>query len=678
MYFYMLQKFMGRSSGVLLACLVDWLLAGIAQGRFTYDDLAQGLFAQRTTDFSFPSKTGKRLIPTEIEPIYRHSFRAEYQFVNDASEVSKPLSPNGKQQSATLSPDGKKAAFVRDNNLFYVTPDDMREVQITFDGRPGGIINGIPDWVYEEEFSFSRAYEWSPGSDWIAFLRFDESRVKQFSINFFEGQLYPSIYTFKYPKAGEENSVVSVHTYDLTDGRLRTMEIGTEKDRYIPRIKWTSDGQLAIYRLNRLQNHFEVLLADPHTGHSRVIYEEINDRYMERVDDGTITFLADGDRFIVRSERDGWFHLYLYSIEKGLLNQITRGEWEVTELLGVDEKIGRIYYLSTENSPLRRDLYRIRLDGDAKERLSRGEGTHRVIFNDDLSQFIDYFSNVSTPQKVTLCDANGHEIRVLEDNATLKQRLRDMQIPRKEFFTFTTPDSITLTGWMLRPPDFSKAERYPVLMTQYSGPGSQEVADSWSMEWEDVLVQQGYLIVCVDPRGTGFRGEEFKKCTYRNLGRYETEDQIAAARYLATLPYVDSSRIGIYGWSYGGFMALNCILKGADVFKAAIAVAPVTNWRYYDTIYTELYNGLPADNPSGYDGNSPIFFADLLQGKLLIAHGTGDDNVHVQNTYEMVNRLVEAGKDFEMYIYPDKNHGMTPGGRDHLMHRCIDFIQRNL
>ncbi len=661
-----------------LLCSLAALAAAVSLGAqppaaFTYDELAGGMFARRSADFSFEAGDARALTATEPEPIYRRSFRANYLLPDGT-----PLSRGGKQQAAQLSPDGKKAAFVRENNLFYVALDDMREVQITFDGRFNEIINGIPDWVYEEEFGFARAFEWSPGSDKIAFLRFDESRVKHFSMNVFAGQLYPSVYTFKYPKAGEENSVVGVRIYDLTDSQTHTIDIGSRPDQYIPRIKWTPDGRLAVYRLNRLQNHFEVLLADAETGTSRVIYDERNPRYVERVGDGTVTFLADGDRFIVRSERDGWFHLYLYSMERGLLNQITHGEWEVTELLGVDEAINRIYYISTETSPLRRNLYRIRLDGDAKERLSRGEGTHRVLFNDDFSQFVDYFSNLTTPLRVTLNDANGREIRVLEDNAALKERLRAMQVPQKEFFTFKTENGVELNGWMLKPPGFSENGRYPVLMTQYSGPGSQQVVDSWSMDWEDALAQQGYLVVCVDPRGTGFRGEAFKKITYRELGSYETEDQIAAARYLTSLPYVDASRIGIYGWSYGGFMALNCILKGADVFKAAVAVAPVTHWRYYDTIYTELYNGLPADNPAGYDGNSPIFFADRLQGKLLIAHGTGDDNVHVQNTYEMVNRLVEAGKDFEMYIYPDKNHGMAPGARDHLMRRIIEFVTENL
>ncbi|MDR0954174.1 MAG: S9 family peptidase [Rikenellaceae bacterium] len=622
----------------------------------------------------------KILLTTAAEPIYRRSFRAAYCLYDRDTRAITALSPGGKQQSAALSPDGTMVAFVRDNNLFYVKLSDRTETQITFDGEMNAVINGIPDWVYEEEFAFARAFEWSPASDRIAFMRFDESRVRQFSMNMFQGQLYPSVYTFKYPKAGEENAVVSVHTYTLADGQTRKMDIGEEADQYIPRIRWTPDGRLAIYRLNRLQNHFELLLTDPVTGRSRVVYDERNDRYVERTDDQTITFLADGERFIVRSEREGFFHLYLYSFEQGLLHPITRGRWEVTQLLGVDEEHDEVYYLSSETSPLRRNLYRIKLSGNErrKKRLTPGEGTYRIDFSKGFRYYISTFSNVSTPPTVTLHTADGKLIRTVEENRELKDRLTELNVPQKEFFTFDTADGTTLYGWMLKPPGFSEQESYPVLMTQYSGPGSQRVADSWSMDWEDALVQQGYLVVCVDPRGTGFRGEAFKKITYRQLGKYETEDQIETARYLAGLPYVDRDRIGIYGWSYGGFMALNCILKGADTFRAAVAVAPVTNWRYYDTIYTEIYNGLPQENPAGYDDNSPLFFADRLQGKLLIAHGTGDDNVHVQNTYEMANALVAAGKDFEMQIYPDKNHAMAPDGRNHLMRRIIEFLSRNL
>ena len=452
------------------------------------------------------------------------------------------------------------------------------------------------------------------------------------------------------------------------------MDTGEQTDQYIPRLFWTPTGQLGFYRLNRLQNHFEVLLCDS-SGASRVVYDERNDRYVERVDGRTVTFLPAGDRFVVRSERDGFMHLYLYSVSEGLLGRITSGEWEVTELLGIEGD--RVYYLSTETSPLRRDLYTVRLDGRGKRRLTGGDGTYRIAPSRGFRYFISYFSNVRTPNRVTLHRSDGRLVRTLEDNAALRAKLDELQVPVKEFFRFATSEGVELNGYMVRPNGFVSSRRYPVLMTQYSGPGSQQAADRWTIGWEDVLVQQGYIVACVDGRGTGFRGEEFKKCTYGELGKYETVDQIEAARYLASLPYVDPDRIGIYGWSYGGFMALNCILKGNDVFRAAIAVAPVTSWRFYDTIYTEIYNGLPQDNPSGYDDNSPIHFADRLKGKLLIAHGTGDDNVHIQNTYEMMTKLGEYDKPFELYVYPDRNHGMGPS-RHHLMERCIEFVQRNL
>ena len=623
------------------------------------------------TDYVLSADERRLLLTTDVEPIYRHSFTADY----DRQDGSlRRLSQGGPQQQAQFSPDGSRVAFVRGGNLFVADPTAGSERQLTFDGRFNHIINGLPDWVYEEEFSFARAFAWSPDGRKIAYLRFDESRVKQYNMNRFAGGLYPENYTFKYPKAGEQNSVVELYCCDAADGSMVRMDTGEQTDQYIPRLFWTPTGQLGFYRLNRLQNHFEVLLCDS-SGASRVVYDERNDRYVERVDGRTVTFLPDGDRFVVRSERDGFMHLYLYSVSEGLLGRITSGEWEVTELLGIEGD--RVYYLSTETSPLRRDLYTVRLDGRGKRRLTGGDGTYRIAPSRGFRYFISYFSNVRTPNRVTLHRSDGRLVRTLEDNAALRAKLDELQVPVKEFFRFATSEGVELNGYMVRPNGFDSSRRYPVLMTQYSGPGSQQAADRWTIGWEDVLVQQGYIVACVDGRGTGFRGEEFKKCTYGELGKYETVDQIEAARYLASLPYVDPDRIGIYGWSYGGFMALNCILKGNDVFRAAIAVAPVTSWRFYDTIYTEIYNGLPQDNPSGYDDNSPIHFADRLKGKLLIAHGTGDDNVHIQNTYEMITKLVEYDKPFELYVYPDRNHGMGPS-RHHLMERCIEFVQRNL
>ena len=626
------------------------------------------------TDYVLSADERRLLLTTDVEPIYRHSFTAEYWIYDRQDGSLRRLSQGGPQQQAQFSPDGSRVAFVRGGNLFVADPTAGSERQLTFDGRFNHIINGLPDWVYEEEFSFARAFAWSPDGRKIAYLRFDESRVKQYNMNRFAGGLYPENYTFKYPKAGEQNSVVELYCCDAADGSTVRMDTGEQTDQYIPRLFWTPTGQLGFYRLNRLQNHFEVLLCDS-SGASRVVYDERNDRYVERVDGRTVTFLPDGDRFVVRSERDGFMHLYLYSVSEGLLGRITSGEWEVTELLGIEGD--RVYYLSTETSPLRRDLYTVRLDGRGKRRLTGGDGTYRIAPSRGFRYFISYFSNVRTPNRVTLHRSDGRLVRTLEDNAALRTKLDELQVPVKEFFRFATSEGVELNGYMVRPNGFDSSRRYPVLMTQYSGPGSQQAADRWTIGWEDVLVQQGYIVACVDGRGTGFRGEEFKKCTYGELGKYETVDQIEAARYLASLPYVDPDRIGIYGWSYGGFMALNCILKGNDVFRAAIAVAPVTSWRFYDTIYTEIYNGLPQDNPSGYDDNSPIHFADRLKGKLLIAHGTGDDNVHIQNTYEMITRLVEYDKPFELYVYPDRNHGMGPS-RHHLMERCIEFVQRNL
>ena len=626
------------------------------------------------TDYVLSADERRLLLTTDVEPIYRHSFTAEYWIYDRQDGSLRRLSQGGPQQQAQFSPDGSRVVFVRGGNLFVADPAAGSERQLTFDGRFNHIINGLPDWVYEEEFSFARAFAWSPDGRKIAYLRFDESRVKQYNMNRFAGGLYPENYTFKYPKAGEQNSVVELYCCDAADGSTVRMDTGEQTDQYIPRLFWTPTGQLGFYRLNRLQNHFEVLLCDS-SGASRVVYDERNDRYVERVDGRTVTFLPDGDRFVVRSERDGFMHLYLYSVSEGLLGRITSGEWEVTELLGIEGN--RVYYLSTETSPLRRDLYTVRLDGRDKRRLTGGDGTYRIAPSRGFRYFISYFSNVRTPNRVTLHRSDGRLVRTLEDNAALRAKLDELQVPVKEFFRFATSEGVELNGYMVRPNGFDSSRRYPVLMTQYSGPGSQQAADRWTIGWEDVLVQQGYIVACVDGRGTGFRGEEFKKCTYGELGKYETVDQIEAARYLASLPYVDPDRIGIYGWSYGGFMALNCILKGNDVFRAAIAVAPVTSWRFYDTIYTEIYNGLPQDNPSGYDDNSPIHFADRLKGKLLIAHGTGDDNVHIQNTYEMITKLVEYDKPFELYVYPDRNHGMGPS-RHHLMERCIEFVQRNL
>ncbi len=567
------------------------------------------------------------LIPKDKTAIYRRSFTASYDLIG-----------SGPVREAMLSPDSSRVAFVRDNDLYLKELSTGVETRITCDGEPGSIINGATDWVYEEEFAFTRAYEFSPDNQYIAFLRFDESRVPEFSMTRYDGRLYPEVQTFKYPKAGEENSIVTLHLYDIAQGTVSKIDTGTEMvleagtedeewwviDQYIPRIGWTPDGELFFYRLNRLQNKFEVVLSSGSrggnghggggNGHSgggnghggggnghggntmRVIYEETSSTYVERPDHETVTFL-DGDRFVVRSEAPtGWWSSYIYSIEHGLIGA------------------------------------------------APSEGDEHP---DDIELFLQYPPD------------DG-----------------------REFFSFAIADGTTLYGWILKPEGFDPAKRYPVFMTQYSGPGSMSVfvptIKAGDREIYDPLLDAGYIVACVDPRGTGGRGEAFKKQTYRQLGRLETEDQIAAAHHLASLPYVDPARIGIYGWSYGGFVALNSILKGADIFKAAVAVAPVTSWRFYDTIYTEIYNGLPWDNPAGYDDNSPLNHAGLLRGKLLLIHGSGDDNVHVTNTMEMARALIAADKEFDMMIYPDDNHSMRPSGSRHIRRKIVDWVVRNL
>lgn len=628
----------------------------------------------RFAGYEFSADERRMLITTNPQAIYRHSATADFWVYDVAARTLRKLTQEGREQEAAFSPDGTKVGFVRGNNIYYVDLADYSVHTVTTDGRTNEVINGHTDWVYEEEYGFTRAFEFSPDGRSIAYLRFDEREVPEFSMMMYGDRLYPYVYKYKYPKAGEKNSVVELYVYDIAGDKRTKVDTGAETDQYIPRIGWTPEGRLFFYRANRLQNHFEVLLADA-DGTSSVIYSERDRRYIERPDAETVTFLPKG-KFLVKSERSGYMHLYVHNEKGAVTDTVTRGNWEVTKL--VDVVGDRIYYMSTEGSPLRRNLWSARLNGKGKNRLTEDEGTFTVAPSKGFKYFISYFSNVSTPNLVRLHNSAGKVVRVLEENAALKQTLRERNVPRKEFFTLKTSQGTILNAWMIRPLDFDKTRKYPVLMYQYSGPGSQEVTDRFSMDWYDVLVQEGYVVVCVDGRGTGGRGEEFRKCTYGNLGMHETVDQIEAAKYLAAQEWVDEGRIGIYGWSYGGFMALNSILKGGGVFKMAIAVAPVTSWRFYDTVYTEIYNGLPQDNPKGYDDNSPINYADLLKGRLLIIHGSADDNVHPQNSFVMTDALVRDNKQFDMMIYADDNHSMVPTGRHHIMEKMIDYTLKNL
>ena len=631
------------------------------------------------SDYEFCRDEKLILFTTGREGIYRHSFRAGFYIWDLEKKTMTSLSELGKQQLATFSPDGSKVAFVFENNLYYKDLATGREIQVTTDGKENEIINGAPDWVYEEEFSFNKAFAWSPDSRKLAYYRFDESHVRMFNMTIY-GDLYPHWYQFKYPKAGEKNSLVTIHVFEINTGSFTEMDIGGETDQYIPRIKWTRDpSKLAIYRLNRLQNHIEVLLADASTGKSEVLWEETNRYFISETSDDMITFLEDGQHFVVMSERSGWMHFYLYDMNGRLQNAVTSGEWEVDRLIGIDHGKRVLYYSSSETSPLQRNVYSTGLNGRNKRRLTPKDGTNSANFSEEFRYFINYHSDANTPSHITLHDDRGRLIRVLEDNSQLKKVTEEYGFSEKEFFTFTTSEGVELNGYMIKPPHFDENREYPLFMYVYGGPGHQAVRDSYTTgAWYQMLAQKGYVIACVDNRGTGARGEEFMKTTYLQLGKYETIDQIEAAKYLGAKSYIDASRIGIFGWSYGGYMVGLCMTKGADVFALGVSGAPVTNWRFYDTIYTERYMRTPQENPDGYDDNSPINHVGKLRGKFMIIHGTADDNVHLQNTIEMVDRMISAGKQFELLLYPNQSHGIRGNAAHHMYTRITDFILENL
>ncbi len=638
-------------------------------------------------EYAFNANETKILLQTNYKRIYRRSFTAEYFVYNIQSKKITPVSDNGKQQVASFSPNSDKIAFIRKNNIFIKNLKTGKEIQITFDGEHNKIINGIPDWVYEEEFEFNKAYEWSPDGKKLAYIKFDESKVKMFRMTMFAGsnpeliknKLYPECRSFKYPKAGENNSVVSVHIYNLETGKTINVDIGKETDIYIPRIRWTKDvNKLAVFRLNRLQNKFELLFANPKNGNSQIIYTETNKYYIDETDFDNLRFLDDGKHFVMTSERDGYRHLYLHDLTGKQVKQLTSGNWDLTDYYGFDNRRKMFYYQSAEESPLDRTVYRVSIKGK-KEKLSEQEGTNSAEFSKNFKYFINYFSNSETPNYVTLHNSKGKLIRVLTDNNKLKELVKEYGGVNKEFFTFKTSDNITLNAWMIKPPDFDSTKKYPVIITQYSGPGSQEVLNKWSFGWDNLLAQNEIIMVCVDPRGTGARGEEFRKQTYLQLGKFETIDLTETAKWLKKQNFVNPDKIGIWGWSYGGFMTSLCMTKGADYFSAGIAVAPVTNWRYYDNIYTERFMRTPQENPSGYDDNSPINFADKLKGNFLLIHGTGDDNVHWQNSAEFSEALVQANKQFDEFYYTNRNHSIYGGNtRYHLYTMMLNFWKKHL
>lgn len=634
------------------------------------------------SDYSFNADESKALVATDVESIYRRSSKGVYYVVDLATGVKQQLMNGEKISYATLSPDNDKVAFVKDNNLFLVELAGNKLTQITKDGEWNKIINGAADWVYEEEFSMAQAFKWSPDGKKIAFIRFDETEVPEFNMQLW-GPLYPQDYKFKYPKAGEKNSEVSIHVYDLATSKTQKIDSGSESDIYLPRIYWTKDAnQLAFIRLNRLQNQMDLFHANATSGASKLIISEISKTYVDLDYNDDLQYLADGKSFIRTSEQDGFKHIYHHNLDGSLIRQITTGNWEVTSMVGIDEKGKKIYFISTEVSPLERNFYVIGLDGKGKKSLTPAKGTHTINMSSDHRFYIDYYSTTAKPVTVTLNEASGKEIKVLEDNASLNTTLAAFALGEKEFFTFPTVDGTTLNGYLIKPKDFDPNKKYPVLMYVYGGPGSQNVMNSWGGTrdlWHQALVAEGIIVACIDNRGTGARGRDFKHSTYANLGALETVDQIEGGKYLAKLPFIDPTRVGIWGWSYGGYMSSLALMKGNDVFKTAIAVAPVTTWRYYDTIYTERYLQTPQQNPAGYDDNSPIMHVNKLKGNFLLIHGTGDDNVHFQNSVDLVNALITADKQFETFYYPNRNHGIYGGNTTwHLYTMMTDFLKRKL
>ncbi len=628
------------------------------------------------SSYSFNNDETKLILGTDFNKIFRRSFSGTFYAYDIAS---KSLTLIGKDiQEPIFSPDNKKIAYAKNNNIFIKDVSNNKVTQVTKDGKKNSIINGITDWVYEEEFGFVRAFEWSNNSKYLAFLRFDEGNVPTFSMDIVGEGNYPEQQVFKYPKAGEKNAEVTLHMYTLASQNSRKINLGNYE--YIPRIKWSNnDAVLVATSLNRNQNNLKLHKVNALRNSTSVLLNETDKAYIDIHDN--LTFLVDNS-FIWTSEKDGYNHIYHYDFNGNLINQITKGDWEVTNYYGFNPSKKTIYYQSVENGSTNRGVYSIGLDGNNKKLLSNENGQNTAAFSTNLNYFINTFSSSEIPPIYSLYSAEGEMLKVIKDNAELKEKLEDYKMSPKEFSTININGN-DLNMWMIKPADFDENKKYPMLMFQYSGPGSQQVANKWNAAndyWHNMLAQKGMIIACVDGRGTGFKGSDFKKSTYLNLVKYETEDQIAAAKKLAERSYIDEDNIGIWGWSFGGHMSTNSLLKGSDIFTTAIAVAPVTSWRFYDTVYTERFLRTPQENEAGYDENSPVNYADKLEGNYLLVHGTGDDNVHVQNSYRMINALIEANKQFDMFIVPDRTHGIYKGKntRLNLYTKMTNFVEEHL
>ena len=630
-------------------------------------------------DYEFNSDETKVLFMTNIKPIYRRSYTAIYYLYDIKTKQLVPLDDKHKPQTlAEYSPDGKSVSFIHGNDIFVKELASGKSIKLTEDGKRNKIINGTSDWVYEEEFGITKAYEWSPDSKWISFLRFNEKEVKEFNLTYYKG-LYPEEYKYKYPKAGEDNSEVTAHLINVQKKSITPINLGEYE--YIPRLSWAGNAnKLVLLTLNRHQNHLKYHLIDVTAKKmtQKIFYEETSTTYVEI--DNNLLVLKDGNTILRTSEMDGYNHIYQLDFN-GKSTQITKGNWDVIDLYGIDELSNTVYYSSAEVSPMVKTIHSIQRDGANKTTISKSIGWNDASFTSGFKYMVLTHSQANNPPVYSLMKNDGGFVRILEDNEELNRTLSTLTLSKKEFITFNVNGN-TLNAWIMKPANFNAANKYPVYMTLYGGPGHNEVVDAWDNAdymYHQLLTQKGYIVICIEPRGTLYRGAAFKKSTYLQLGKLETEDLIATAKEIQGFPYVDPQRIGVMGWSYGGFMASLAITKGADVFKMAIAVAPVTNWRNYDNIYTERFMRTPKENPDGYDANSPVNFVNLFKGKFLLIHGSADDNVHYQNSMELVNAMVKADKQFDLFIYPNRNHGIYGGNtRNHLFNMMLNFIEKNL
>ena len=638
--------------------------------------------------YEFSPNEAKLLVRTNVKKRYRRTFIADYYLYDIKRNEIQPLSEYGPQESPLFSPDSRYVAFARNNNLYLKKLDFNTESAITKDGEKNKIINGVPDWLYEEEFGVVRCFEWSPDSKLLAFIKFDETEVPEFSYQLYADStkmidglsLYPTTVTYKYPKAGQNISKVSVCIFDERQKSIRTIQLNTlDENFYIPRIKWTSSvDQLAIFTLNRNQNEMKMFLANPKSTLSKLILQENDDNYIDYRNFNFYQFSSDNQYFIGVNEKNGYRHVYQYQINGTLIKQLTAGNWDVTDVYGFDENTQTLYYQSAETSPLQRDVYAITTKGK-KTRLTDGKGVHQAVFSNTFTYFVDNASSLENANTLTVRNNKGNFICIFQNNDSIIQEWEKLNLPKKEFFSFTTSENIKLNGWILKPSNFDTTKKYPLLLVQYSGPDAQEVLDEWNVDWEYYLATQNYVVACVDGRGTGARGVKFRKCTYQQLGILETKDQIETAKFLSSQHYIDKERIGIWGWSYGGFITLMAMSSPEKIFKTGIAVAPVTDWRLYNAAYAERYMRRPQENFKGYDLTSPLLHAAHLNGNLLIIHGTADDNVHAQNTLLYAQHLEENNKKFQMLLYTDKNHSILgKETRRHLYQQMSEFLFMNL